>query len=139
GIIVKVKYLFISVGVLLVIVLAVFVVRGGQVMISNMALDSAQNKIEKTEIGDKINNQLKKEGYPVSGLVLGLYSLEDIDLKIATSMELKEDAKEEIKLIVHSLAKQNGFSPNAFSITFASVAEKTSSIILKRFSSLVFQ
>jgi len=136
---VKVKYLFISVGVLLVIVLAVFVVRGGQVMISNMALDSAQNKIEKTEIGDKINNQLKKEGYPVSGLVLGLYSLEDIDLKIATSMELKEDAKEEIKLIVHSLAKQNGFSPNAFSITFASVAEKTSSIILKRFSSLVFQ
>lgn len=135
----KVKYLFISVGVLLVIVLAVFVVRGGQVMISNMALDSAQNKIEKTEIGDKINNQLKKEGYPVSGLVLGLYSLEDIDLKIATSMELKEDAKEEIKLIVHSLAKQNGFSPNAFSITFASVAEKTSSIILKRFSSLVFQ
>lgn len=113
---IKIKYLIIGVSIVLITLLSVFTVHTIQIINSNMVGNAAQDKIMQTEIIDKISNQL--DGYPISGIVLAHTSLEDIDIKFSTELELKGDTKEEIEQIVYGVVRQNGFKPDSFDITF---------------------
>jgi hypothetical protein len=115
---VKHKYLIIGAVSIIAIALSIFIISQIQVVHSNMVKRAEQDKIQETQVIDKVISQLKHEGYEVSGSIT---ASSPFSMKICLSQLVSDDSEEEIKLVVRRIAKQNGFDIQ--SVTIASCDE----------------
>lgn len=112
----KLKNIIIGIGIVLVIASSLFVTLQIQIVNSNKGIQTVQNKIEETDIINKISSTLKKEGFQVSGMVTGAHP--SLSLNIYFSQSMENNTKERIKHIVRSVAKSNGFDSPSINITY---------------------
>lgn len=104
---------------MIIILSTVFLISEIPLWIKSDMVEEAHNKVEESDILQKIDYHLKENGFSEYGSVLGYSSLEDINLTFKFPLSLlKEEDKRQIKQIVYSVAEQNGFNPNTFNIGF---------------------
>lgn len=80
-----------------------------------MIKQAQQDKIEETDIINKVSSQLIQDGYPVSGMVT---SSSPFNMKIYLSQIVSDNSEKEIKLVVRRIAKQNGFDKHSVEIAY---------------------